>query len=44
MDLTIDSGKNIVLSHLLEYNHKVFNGPGISGIVNYNRVEGRGRV
>jgi hypothetical protein len=46
MDLTIDSGKNIVLFHLLEYNNKTSSiyGPGISGIEYYNRDEGSGRA
>lgn len=45
MDLTIDSGKNIVLLHLLEYSSKkVFNGSGICDIEYYNRYERSGRV
>jgi hypothetical protein len=47
MDLIIDSGKDIVLSHLLEYNSKrasSFNGSGISGIEYYNIDEGGSRV
>jgi hypothetical protein len=33
MDLTIDSDKNIVFSHILEYNNSEnFNGPGISDL------------